>query len=196
MRIIQELFGYFFIGLIGMVGLAILFLPLHFILRKRMPLSRQIAYFLFASFVLIILEATVLSTFVHNLMSGRGIIVMERTLNIIPFQVITKPWQMDEQKKIAQTIANILMFVPLGFVFPMVWKKGRKFWIVAMNMALFSFGIEFIQYFIGRSSDIDDVILNTLGGILGYLVCTLFEKLFKDKLSWKRIDGLPSVGKS
>ena len=66
MRIIQNFFGYFFIGLTGWSGLAILFLPLHFILRKRMPLSRQIAYFL-CELRFDYLE-DVLSTFVHNLM--------------------------------------------------------------------------------------------------------------------------------
>ena len=42
MLIIQELLGYFLIGIIGMAILAVCYLPIYFIMRKRMPLLRQI----------------------------------------------------------------------------------------------------------------------------------------------------------
>lgn len=49
MLIIQEILGYFLIGIIGMVILSVCYLPIYFILRKRIPLSRQIVYFCLAS---------------------------------------------------------------------------------------------------------------------------------------------------
>lgn len=74
MLIIKEIFGYFLIGLIGMLGLSILYLPVYFILRKRMSLMRQAAYFLFAVCILVILSATVLDGIIMNKMDGKGII--------------------------------------------------------------------------------------------------------------------------
>lgn len=56
-------------------------------------------------------------------------------------------------------------------------------------MMLFSFFIEFVQYFIGRSADIDDLMLNTLGGILGYFIYVAFSNMFKDKNIWKKLNG-------
>ena len=43
---------------------------------------------------------------------------------------------------------------------------------------LCSCSIEFIQFFIGRSTDIDDVILNTTGALLGYLLYVLVRAVF------------------
>ena len=59
-------------------------------------------------------------------------------------------------------------------------------------MLLFSFLIEFIQYFIGRSADIDDLILNTLGAMLGYFIFYIFSGLFRNKNIWKKLNGTVS----
>ena len=51
---------------------------------------------------------------------------------------------------------------------------------------LTTFGIEFFQYFIGRSADVDDVITNFLGGLIGYIVFYMFNKIFEKKKFWKK----------
>lgn len=190
MLIIQEILGYFLIGFIGMVCLAILFLPIYFLLRKRIPLSRQIVFFLLVVCILVISSATFLEWIIACLLDGKEIFASERSLNLIPFNFITETWLMSAQKQITQSIANILMFLPLGFIFPIAFAKMRKLWSTTICMMLFSFLIEFIQYFVGRSADIDDLMLNTLGGILGYFVFHIFSKLFKDKKLWKKLNGI------
>ena len=180
MLIIQELLGYFLIGIIGMAILAVCYLPIYFIMRKRMPLLRQIAYFLFVVCVLVISTATFLDWVITCLLNGRAILATEHSLNLIPFRFIT------------QTIANILMFLPLGFIFPVAFKKARTFYKTTICMLLFSFLIEFIQYFIGRSADIDDLILNTLGAMLGYFIFYIFSGLFRNKNIWKKLNGTVS----
>ena len=157
MLIIQEILGYFLIGIIGMVILSVCYLPIYFILRKRIPLSRQIVYFLLGVCVLVICTATFLEWIIACVLDGRTVIAAERSLNLIPFQFITETWAMEARKQITQTIANVVMFRP---------------------------------YFIGRSADIDDIMLNTLGGILGYLVFYVFSKMFKDKKLWKKLNGI------
>lgn len=173
-----------------MVILSVCYLPIYFILRKRIPLSRQIVYFLLGVCVLVICTATFLEWIIACVLDGRTVIAAERSLNLIPFQFITETWAMEARKQITQTIANVAMFLPLGFVFPVAFKKARTFWKTTVYMMLFSFFIEFVQYFIGRSADIDDLMLNTLGGILGYLVFYVFSKMFKDKKLWKKLNGI------
>lgn len=84
------------------------------------------------------------------------------------------------------------MFLPLGFIFPVAFKKARTFYKTTICMLLFSFLIEFIQYFIGRSADIDDLILNTLGAMLGYFIFYIFSGLFRNKNIWKKLNGIAS----
>ena len=93
---------------------------------------------------------------------------------------------MSEEKKITQMIANVLMFVPLGFIFPAVFDSARKCRKTVICMALFSFAIEIAQYFIGRSADIDDLMLNTVGGGLGYGVFFLVDKLWGKRKFWRK----------
>ena len=113
MLIIQEILGYFLIGFIGMVCLAILFLPIYFLLRKRIPLSRQIVFFLLVVCILVISSATFLEWIIACLLDGKEIFASERSLNLIPFNFITETWLMSARKQITQSIANILMFLPL-----------------------------------------------------------------------------------
>lgn len=104
MLIIQELLGYFLIGIIGMAILAVCYLPIYFIMRKRMPLLRQIAYFLFVVCVLVISTATFLDWVITCLLNGRAILATEHSLNLIPFRFITETWDMGVRKQITQTI--------------------------------------------------------------------------------------------
>lgn len=189
MRMIQEILGYFLIGLIGMSGLSIFYLPVFFLLRKRTSALRQSAYFLLAGSVLIVLLATVLD-FVFLKAAGReGIFAKEHFMNLIPFHFIREEWLMNESKKMTQVIANIFMFVPLGFLLPAVFQKKRALWKTTVCMALFSFFIEFVQYFIGRSADIDDLMLNTLGGMAGYGIFYGFFVLLKNQKIWQQFTG-------
>lgn len=186
MIVIQEILGYFLIGIFGMMILAVFYLPIYFVLRKKIALSKQIAYFLFGVCVLVICYATFLDSMVSSLLEDREIISSRHFLNLVPFRFMTENWAMGIRKQITQTIANILMFLPLGFITPVAFNRIRSFKKTTISMVFFSFLIEFVQYFIGRSADIDDIMLNTLGGILGYLIFKSFFKLFKDKMSKNR----------
>lgn len=64
---------------------------------------------------------------------------------------------------------NIVGFLPFGFFVPMLFRRARKWYAVLLFSMEFSIVIEVLQLVnkVG-SCDVDDVILNTLGGILGY----------------------------
>lgn len=73
-------------------------------------------------------------------------------------------------------LGNIGMFLPIGFFPALLWRKPR-WWKSMLLGALTSTTIEFVQFFIGRSTDIDDVILNTTGSLIGYWMFWLLRKL-------------------
>ena len=74
-------------------------------------------------------------------------------------------------------LLNILLFVPLGVVLPFIYKHTTFIKTVLIGVSL-SFLIEFIQFFIGRSCETDDLICNTLGAAVGYCLYLLIGKLF------------------
>lgn len=74
-------------------------------------------------------------------------------------------------------IGNILLFAPLGFFLPLLLNKFRKFKKTVLAGFLVSLLIECSQLFLIRATDIDDLILNTLGVMLGYLCFMFFRKL-------------------
>ena len=74
-------------------------------------------------------------------------------------------------------IVNILMFVPLGYALPFIWKQANLIKVVLIGLISTIF-IEFIQGFMYRDSTIDDIICNTLGALFGYLLYLLTKKLF------------------
>lgn len=72
---------------------------------------------------------------------------------------------------------NIVMFVPWGFGLPLLWRRYQSFFKVALMSLALPFFIEFCQLFIGRSVDVDDIILNFTGGMLGGLLYWLAVRL-------------------
>ena len=68
-----------------------------------------------------------------------------------------------------QVFGNILLFIPLGYFLTKYCRIKRLGGIILMSL-LSSLSIEVVQHFIGRCFDIDDVILNVAGGIIGFLI--------------------------
>ena len=77
-------------------------------------------------------------------------------------------------------IGNTAMFIPLGIVWPSVYKALDAHWKVIFAGIGFSLCIELLQLpFYDRVSDIDDLLLNSLGFIIGYLLYLLARLLSK-----------------
>jgi glycopeptide antibiotics resistance protein len=100
-------------------------------------------------------------------------------LNVIPFVWVKESYTMGMQKMLEQLVLNIAMFIPYGLLLPLAIKKMRSFYKTAIVVFLSTFMIEFLQYFMGRSADIDDIIMNFIGGITGYFLFWLFRKKVK-----------------
>lgn len=67
-------------------------------------------------------------------------------------------------------VGNVVMFIPLGYLLPNIWKKLRKFYKAALLAIAIIFVAEVLQYVTGLGSfDIDDFILNCMGITMGYV---------------------------
>lgn len=86
----------------------------------------------------------------------RRFIVYYRIIGIVPALV--------------NLLGNIIAFVPFGLFFPILSRPNRSFFKVSLISFEVSFLVEALQLLTRVGScDVDDVILNTLGGMLGYL---------------------------
>lgn len=98
-----------------------------------------------------------------------------QTIQLKPFQEILRavrgPWVM------FLVVANIGIFSPVGFFTALLWRKPR-WWRSLLAGFCASFTIELIQFFIGRNTDIDDLILNTAGALAGFWVFCLLRVVF------------------
>jgi len=70
---------------------------------------------------------------------------------------------------------NILAFVPYGFGLPLCWESLGKWWKVFFWSLVLVLGIELFQLFSAFGAfDVDDILLNVLGAMMGYLVYRIF----------------------
>lgn len=79
-------------------------------------------------------------------------------------------------RSMVNLVGNVVIFIPLGMLIPLLWKKMRSFFKVSAVGLACTCCIEFIQLFIGRSVDIDDIILNLTGAMAGYAIALLCMK--------------------
>ncbi|OON99389.1 MAG: hypothetical protein ATN35_01535 [Epulopiscium sp. Nele67-Bin004] len=74
-------------------------------------------------------------------------------------------------------IGNIIWFVPIGILLPMQSPKYRNIFVIAKCGFLTSFSIELLQFIFGTGiSDVDDLIINTCGAVVGYVVYKIVVK--------------------
>ncbi len=95
-----------------------------------------------------------------------------RSLNLIPFSGFT----------VEQCLMNILLFLPLGLLAPLIFRTlGKRHWVKILILSLStSLTVEVLQLFHEtRAFDINDLIFNTIGGLLGYGVYLVIARLFR-----------------
>ena len=95
--------------------------------------------------------------------------------NFIPFKEIFR-YQIGSRLFIKNIVGNILLFLPYGY-FASYYLNNKKLWPTALLTIIVSFTIETVQLKIGRTFDVDDIILNTCGGIIGGFIYSLSESV-------------------
>ncbi len=104
---------------------------------------------------------------------GRTQVFEDYHYNLRPFKEIIRFLKYYKNIGITRVLlnlaGNVVGFLPFGFFLPMLFKRARKWYAALLFSMEFSMIIEVLQLVnkVG-SCDVDDVILNTLGGVLGY----------------------------
>ena len=97
---------------------------------------------------------------------GVQYICWDPTLNLIPFQDFSA-------RNMEGMVLNAIMFAPLGFLLPAYFERYRHWGRTLAAGFLTSLTVELIQLFTFRATDVDDLIMNTLGTLVGFLLAKL-----------------------
>ena len=141
----------------------------YFSLRKKqekITVSSMVWRFIFLFYLYLVIDVTGVGT-LEDLLSYPELIRPDE-INLVPFQSGVG----------LLNILNIIMFTPLGFLLPLIWKQCRKLVMTVLLGFQFSLMIELLQLFNRRATDIDDLLMNTLGAFAGFLIWLLYRKLF------------------
>ena len=131
--------------------------------RKKMVIHEEIKELLFLMYLIILWELVTSQD-----LPGGG-------TNFMPFREILR-YDYGTKEFYRQVFGNILLFVPLGY-FASDYCKIKNLGAITIVSLLSSSVIEIVQHFIGRSFDIDDIILNIVGGIIGFLLFTALNAI-------------------
>lgn len=158
--------------LAGMVLIGASFYWLH--KRKMLTIKISIVLTLFYYYLTILLSHIVGIPTIKELMrlSVLGESFFQPNINLIPFANGLN----------MEFLLNVLLFIPLGFFCPMISTTYQQVKNVLLIGFGFSFVIELSQLFtLHRATDVNDMISNTLGALIGYLCFRLMVKLRNKK---------------
>ncbi len=75
------------------------------------------------------------------------------------------------------SLANVIIFIPFGMLITKVFSKVNTWWKAALITFAFSVFVELIQFILAcGKSEVEDVIMNVIGGVVGYLVMRKIRK--------------------
>lgn len=105
--------------------------------------------------------------------------------NLELFKEITRFYQYREllgmKSFLLNTVGNVVCFMPFGFFLPLINRHSGKWYNIFILSFLLSLGIETLQLILKVGSfDVDDIFLNTLGGVIGY-ICVVIAKVIRRK---------------
>ena len=169
-------------------------------MSNQEKIAKIIIYIVFVFYILLMLKILFLSrvSFFELFDAQRGI---DRSFNLVPFQSIIEFLSGNTENvrtfSYANLVGNIAIFVPLGFYISFLRKELRKDKKVALCLLIVfiaSLAVEIIQWvFVIGTPDIDDIILNCIGGLIGILVCKLIMHIVKTETILHAIIAIISV---
>lgn len=156
----------------------IIFRVRYYIKNKPINKLREIFINLFFIYFLILVNLTIFKYGYLNLDFD-----IRFYINYIPFLETVKMFTnefSDIHIALYNVIGNILLFIPLGFCIPLFFNKKNKLSKVILYGFTASLTIEVLQIFTPfNTTDIDDIIFNTFGSILGFIIFNIIYRIFK-----------------
>lgn len=122
---------------------------------------------------------------------GRTIIHNDYNYNLELFREIKRFWNYRKllglESVVVNLAGNVAGFIPFGIMMPFLSKRRRNFFLVTLLTLEFSLLIEVTQLLTKAGSfDVDDLLLNTLGGSIGYVMFALVNSFYK---RWRKKDA-------
>lgn len=104
--------------------------------------------------------------------------------NLVPFHEIRRFWVYRERVGIFAMLSNIfgnvVGFIPFGLILPIISRNSRSFFFITFSGLTLSFFVEVTQLISKVGCfDVDDMILNTLGAAIGYILFTIAHKIYR-----------------
>lgn len=185
MNMIQSLFltvqGTFFqyIGEILKITIPIYLIILAYKTYKNgisfIKLSRCLLEFIFCGYIITVLMLTDILTIKLSDFNTFHI-----TPNLIPLKSTINDFIQHPSIVLEQILLNVVFFIPFGFLCSMIFLNQKKSFIkITVFSLIFTFYIEILEYLVGRYFDIDDILWNVIGAILGIILYKLYMKLSK-----------------
>ncbi|HUS10297.1 MAG TPA: VanZ family protein [Pyrinomonadaceae bacterium] len=146
-------------------------------LKTSSQFKRRLLLATFVVYIAMIAALTIVPTHLERLRT-----VDPDHINLMPLQYSFKCFELARKRHpdlmgfcLRNTFGNILLFVPLGILLPFVsWRfqSLKRLLLLALCASLMIETIQFVMRFVGspRAVDIDDVIFNTLGACVGFVI--------------------------
>lgn len=148
---------------------------LKYMKKKRIKTTtfHEIGIIVFILFLVGLASQTVMPDF--NISSNNG------DINLELFKVFSQTYHTLFVDKylgyfLINFLGNIVIFMPIGFFIPLLWNKKHPFVVSVFTGFLISLFIEISQLALPRRTDVDDVWLNTLGALLGFILFYILNK--------------------
>ena len=102
--------------------------------------------------------------------------------NLVPFVEIKRFWmyraQLGTFAVFSNIFGNVIGFLPFGFILPIIFRRMNSCFLICISGFLFSLTVEVIQLVTKVGCfDVDDMILNTLGAVLGYVCFVICDHI-------------------
>ncbi len=147
--------------------------------KKKCKLYKYILTFIFIIYIQIVYEVS------FGISGGVTYSLERHKPNLIPFADLVRGYEMGIKNMLKQVVLNVILYCPLGFLLPLFSDKLKKITAVILVSLFTSLIIEVLQYYVGRSTDIDDIIFNICGATIGYYFYLIFIKC----IVWFTNDG-------
>lgn len=177
---ISEYYGFAFGCMILLISILIMY-------KRKLPKSKVI---LIAIFIIYLTGVFCLAFFPVDYMNtvNEDFDIMENCIKLIPFDFIKDTIQTKPLDYLSvQLGGNILMTIPFGIMLPMIFRTDKKWLYLLYSLGLTVF-IEIMQFVVGfvlntfyRTTDIDDIILNFSGAVIGLIIYKFLPQKIKKR---------------
>ncbi len=172
---------------INMIPYMIITIPIYLISRiifiksksKKINWYHEITLFIFVLFTVGLSSQTIIPKFEFGVIGFNVVQNGIHETNLIPFKVLFETYNEVFVNGyinyfLINFLGNIILFIPIGFFIPLLWNvSNKKVILIGFCSSLF---IEICQLFLTRGTDIDDVILNTTGVLIGLFLYKIVYK--------------------